>query len=177
MKALIILGCKLQNCIPTDEMIGRVNEANLFASLVLPDIIIFSGGVTSIDCESESKAMFNLWNSEFKKEIKIFLEEKSTTTIENAIYSREILEKLSFKGTVYLITSCYHVSRSLVIFRTILPNQKVYPGTCYGCKPERLKLEYNRYIADKALLKNIDWSSNSFMSEYKKLFYERKGSS
>lgn len=173
MKALIILGCKLDGCIPTDEMIGRVNEANLFASFVIPDIVIFSGGVTSIDCQSESNAMFNLWHTRSKEKVNIFLEEKSTTTLENAIYSREILEQINFKGALYLMTSCYHISRSLVVFRTVLPNQEVHAGTCYGCKPERLRDEYNLLLRDTQMMEKIDWNSTLFLDEYKHIFNQK----
>ena len=57
----------------------------------------------------------------------VFLENESRNTLENALYSREMLLKNGI-GSILLITSRYHMKRATLIFRNILPkNVAIYP--------------------------------------------------
>lgn len=55
------------------------------------------------------------------------LEKVSRNTLENAIFARELLLKYNVRS-MQLITSRYHMKRSLLIFRNILPKDiAIYP--------------------------------------------------
>lgn len=57
----------------------------------------------------------------------LVLEQMSRNTLENAIYSRELILKHKVRS-VCLITSRYHMKRALLIFRSVLPKDiAVYP--------------------------------------------------
>ncbi len=57
----------------------------------------------------------------------VYLEKASRNTLENAIFTRELLLKYNVRS-VLLITSRYHMKRSLLIFRSILPKDiAIYP--------------------------------------------------
>lgn len=57
----------------------------------------------------------------------VYLEKASRNTLENAIFAREMLLKQNVRS-VHLITSRYHMKRSLLIFRSILPKDiAIYP--------------------------------------------------
>jgi uncharacterized SAM-binding protein YcdF (DUF218 family) len=57
----------------------------------------------------------------------VFLEKESRNTLENALYSREMLLKNEI-GSIMLITSRYHMKRATLIFRNILPKDvAIYP--------------------------------------------------
>lgn len=57
----------------------------------------------------------------------IYLEKVSRNTLENALYARELLEEHHVRS-LRLITSRYHMKRSLLIFRSILPKDvAIYP--------------------------------------------------
>jgi uncharacterized SAM-binding protein YcdF (DUF218 family) len=57
----------------------------------------------------------------------VYLENASRNTLENAIFAREMLLKHDVKS-IMLITSRYHMKRSLLIFRNILPGEiAIYP--------------------------------------------------
>lgn len=47
----------------------------------------------------------------------IIIENDSRNTYENAIYTKRILDSLQFKGSILLVTSSYHMRRSLAIFQ------------------------------------------------------------
>jgi uncharacterized SAM-binding protein YcdF (DUF218 family) len=170
MKAVIVLGCKLSGCYPTDEMQGRVERAVQFANLIHPDIIIFSGGRTSPECMySESGMMQKLALNMGAYGDIMHIEEKSTTTVENAVYVRELLEKVNFFGDLYIVTSCYHMIRSITIFRTVIPNLKSLSGLCFECKPERLQSEAERIIIDQDIMSRIPWNGGDWLKSYEKL--------
>lgn len=46
----------------------------------------------------------------------IIIENNSKNTYENAIFTKAILDSLQFKGSILLVTSSFHMSRSLAIF-------------------------------------------------------------
>jgi uncharacterized SAM-binding protein YcdF (DUF218 family) len=57
----------------------------------------------------------------------VYLEKASRNTLENAIFSREMMQKNNVRSML-LITSRYHMKRSLLIFRSILPKDiAIYP--------------------------------------------------
>lgn len=57
----------------------------------------------------------------------VVLEKVSRNTLENAIYSRELLAKHKIRS-VLLITSRYHLKRSAILFRNSLPSEVlIYP--------------------------------------------------
>lgn len=160
----------LQSCEPTDEMKGRVERSVQFARMINPDLIVFSGGKTSPDCYySESGMMLKLAIEAGTNKNILVTEEKSTTTVENAIYVRELLEARKFDGVLYIVTSCYHMSRSIFIFRKIIPGVLSFSGLCYECKTERLQSEANRLIMDDGIMSKVEWDSSSWLMSYENL--------
>ncbi|MES2567652.1 MAG: YdcF family protein [Bacteroidota bacterium] len=47
----------------------------------------------------------------------IIIENESKNTYENGIYTKRILDSLQFKGSILLVTSSFHMRRSLAIFQ------------------------------------------------------------
>jgi len=47
----------------------------------------------------------------------IIIENNSKNTYENAIFSKHILDSLHFKGSILLVTSSFHMRRSIAIFK------------------------------------------------------------
>jgi uncharacterized SAM-binding protein YcdF (DUF218 family) len=47
----------------------------------------------------------------------IIIENNSRNTFENAIYTKSLLDSLKFKGSILLVTSSFHMRRSLAIFK------------------------------------------------------------
>lgn len=57
----------------------------------------------------------------------VYLEKASRNTLENAIFAREMLLNYNVRS-IALLTSRYHMKRSLLIFRNILPKDiAIYP--------------------------------------------------
>ncbi len=170
MRAIIVLGCMLKGCEPTDEMKGRVERAVQFANLIHPDLMIFSGGHTSPECSYSEAGMMQKLAQDMGADKNISkIEEKSTTTVENAVYVRELLEKGKFSGDLYIVTSCYHMIRSITIFRSVIPALASLSGICFECKPERLQSEASRLLIDQKIMSRVSWNEEGWLESYEKL--------
>ena len=82
--------------------------------------LIVSGGQGSDEKISEAQAMYNylVKNTDVSKEA-IILEEKSTTTYENLLFSKEIGEQLVENPRFLFVTNDYHVFRTSTYARQI----------------------------------------------------------
>ncbi len=165
MGIVIGLGCAFKDGKPTEEMAGRVGVACEFANLIGAHYIIFSGGKTSpVVDKSESEAMKEMAGNRSKSSI--LTEEESKTTIENAIYVREMLDKLGSMDDLFIVTSCFHMSRAIDIFSRIIPDRKVSAGTCFPCKPERLDEEHHLLLRNRELMDKIEWKKTNWLEKY-----------
>jgi uncharacterized SAM-binding protein YcdF (DUF218 family) len=82
---------------------------------------------------------------------RLILEEKSTDTITNALYSKKIVIKNKLSKEIILITSDYHMERSLMIFRHVFGEKYQITG-----KPS-ITLRLHRK------LKFIEWEKKEFI--------------
>ncbi len=110
----IVLGNRLND----DGTISEIQKDRLKMALEIedlfhPDYFILTGGVAnSLAKKSEAQAMYETlveWG--FNKE-KLILEDKSTTTVENALYSIPIAKELEAK-TIILCSSLYHFKNQI----------------------------------------------------------------
>ncbi len=84
-----------------------------------PPILIPSGGRGSDENISEAEAMEQYLLAHGIPREKIIKEDRSKTTRENLIYSKEIIEENGGPGYTALVTSNYHVYRALHLCREI----------------------------------------------------------
>ena len=110
----------------------RIDKAiEAFHNSSNPNIkIICSGGQGSDEKISEAKAMANYIASNAEVPMgRVILEEKSTTTYENLLFSKEIGEELVDKPKFLFVTNNYHVYRTSAYARKIKMD-----GDGLGCR-------------------------------------------
>ena len=110
----------------------RIDKAiEAFHNSSNPNIkIICSGGQGSDEKVSEAKAMANYIASNAEVPMnRVLLEEKSTTTYENLLFSKEIGEELVDKPKFLFVTNNYHVYRTSTYARKIKMD-----GDGLGCR-------------------------------------------
>lgn len=129
MKALIVLGNKLNDDESLSEKaIKRCSITKKALDIFRPDKIILTGGIANEKTHiSEAKAMYNYLIKDIDPKFFI-LEEKASTTTENAIFSLEICRKLNI-NEVIVISSIEHFGRTdpknaILCFRDVI---KDYP--------------------------------------------------
>lgn len=115
---IIILGCKIKkDGTPTPLLKGRINRAIDFYKKQTEDTgyspcFIPSGGKGSDEIISEAECMKNYLIEQGFDESVIFPETRSTNTLENMKYSKEIADSLKENSNILFSTTNYHVFRS-----------------------------------------------------------------
>jgi len=83
------------------------------------DKIIFTGGSGSIEFNDSYEGIYV---KKYLRSINIpdsalVIESKSKNTYENAIYTKKIMDSLNMHGNYLLVTSAYHMPRSIAVFK------------------------------------------------------------
>ena len=98
------------------------------------------------------------------KKQQVFIDYKAGTTVENALFSSKWIQKHGIKSIV-LVTSTYHMRRSLLEFRSRMPNLEITPYAINPLDPGKTPwskskkmvslyiLEYTKYLG--AYLKHL----------------------
>jgi uncharacterized SAM-binding protein YcdF (DUF218 family) len=110
---------------PEGDALFRVMAAFRLYLFSRKPIIISGGDYLGRESEAEVTRRFLLGLG--VKPDDLILESRSTDTYENARYTHEICEKYSFRR-VLLITSAYHMKRSVMLFRKLLGPVIPYPA-------------------------------------------------
>ena len=80
---------------------------------------IFTGGSGSIEFPEKKEG---LYIKKYLKSINIpdsamIIESESKNTYENAVYTKKMMDSLGIKGNFLLVTSAYHMPRSIAVFK------------------------------------------------------------
>lgn len=86
--------------------------------------IIFTGGFSSLVDVSEARRMSEVARALGASQEDIILEERATTTISNAFYTKKILEDWNFESAI-IVTSPTHLRRAKYVFSKIIPDKRL----------------------------------------------------
>ena len=112
-QTVIILGCGLRGERVSVGLAKRLNKAAEYHEKNPDAMIIVSGGQGPQEDISEALAMKRYLMDKGVPEDRIIMEDKSTSTITNFRYSREIMEKEGMSlSSVVFVTNAYHVYRA-----------------------------------------------------------------
>ena len=105
----------------TPLLAGRADKAReVFDRLTTPDkYLIASGGQGADEKISEAQAIKNYLVEQGVAENRILLEDKSTTTYENLLYSKELMDKRTSTYRAIFVTNDYHVFRTSIYARQV----------------------------------------------------------
>lgn len=111
--AVVVLGAGLRGDTPTVTLLERLNVALEYYQKNPEAIIVVSGGQGPQETVTEAYAMEKYLISQGVPQEVIIKEDKSTSTYENFVYSKELLDEL-FDGeyNVAFVTNEYHVYRA-----------------------------------------------------------------
>ena len=119
----IILGCSISRKGKIRPLLkGRVNRAIRFAwdqemRTGKPVRYVPSGGKGSDEPMSEGSAMELYLLSHSAEDYEIFPEKRSKNTMENLVFSKEIIDREKEKARITIVTTNYHVLRSGMLAR------------------------------------------------------------
>ena len=108
-------------------MKSRLDKAIEYYKLNEDANIIVSGGQGEDELISEAEAMYRYLIENGVEKEKIIKEDKATTTLENIIYSKEILKNLNHEGEkVLIVTNEFHITRAMIIANLLGGKMKGY---------------------------------------------------
>ncbi|CUH93693.1 YdcF family protein [Herbinix luporum] len=113
MDYLIVLGAQVRGTRITNSLYHRLNRAATYLKDNPETLVIVSGGQGPGEDISEAEAMKNFLIENGIDEDRILMEDKSTNTNENILYSKKLISKDNAK--VALVTNGFHVFRSVSI--------------------------------------------------------------
>jgi uncharacterized SAM-binding protein YcdF (DUF218 family) len=83
--------------------------------------LVLTGGLlewTTDESVPEARSIFELVNEMFRiKESDVILEDRSKNTRENAVFTKEAMENAGLGNDIILVTSAYHMPRSVAVFK------------------------------------------------------------
>jgi len=116
-KWVIVLGAKVNGETPSLEFQKRIDKAIEYAKENPGVKIILTGGMGNDENIPESEAARRAFIAAGIEENRLFKEEKSTSTTENFLFAKEILEKEGKTATedVIVVSSSFHLYRASLI--------------------------------------------------------------
>jgi uncharacterized SAM-binding protein YcdF (DUF218 family) len=112
--AIVVLGCRVRaDGVPSDSLDRRVRHAVGLWRRGLAPRLVMTGGAGEGEPLSEARAAARLARDLGVPEEAILLEERSTSTEENARFAREVIGR----ARVLVVSDAYHVTRGERVFQ------------------------------------------------------------
>jgi uncharacterized SAM-binding protein YcdF (DUF218 family) len=134
-KGIIVLGgalseriSKARGQIALNDAGERLTAAATLARLYPDAMLVFSGGSASLldDSEKEATAAHRLWSELGVPESQMIFENASRNTYENAVFTQNLVHPRPDEKWL-LVTSAFHMPRSIGIFRALGMNPLAFP--------------------------------------------------
>ncbi|QOS92749.1 YdcF family protein [Brevibacillus sp. JNUCC-41] len=112
---LIILGARVKGSVPSLSLQYRIDKAAEYLKANKHTVAIVSGGKGPGEDISEAKAMQQGLIAQGIEEARIMMEDKSTTTHENIVFSKELIPDTAASGLI--VSNDFHIYRAVEIAR------------------------------------------------------------
>jgi uncharacterized SAM-binding protein YcdF (DUF218 family) len=110
---LIVLGARVKGTVPSLVLKERINTAASYLKANKNTIAVASGGKGAGECVSEAENIKEELVKRGIEESRILLEDKSTDTYENILFSKKLIPKGMKTGIV--VTNTFHLYRAVSI--------------------------------------------------------------
>lgn len=151
--AVVVLGAGLAGEKVTPLLAGRLSKGQqvLDRSRAAGNspVIVTSGGQGPGERVAEGRAMARWLVAHGTAEGDVLVEDRSRTTRENLVCSREVLAEAGIEGPVTVVTSSYHAFRAATLMRTLaVPGEAVGAPTARYFWPSAMVREFIALLRD-----------------------------
>ncbi|WP_260284069.1 YdcF family protein [Peribacillus aracenensis] len=112
---LIILGARVKGSVPSLSLQYRIDKAAEYLKANKQTVAIVSGGKGPGEDISEARAMQQGLIDQGIEDARIMMEDKSTTTHENIVFSKELIPDTAASGLI--VSNDFHIYRAVEIAR------------------------------------------------------------
>lgn len=125
---VVVLGCRVYGERPSLSMVERLEAAYAFLVENEQANCILSGGKGTGEHISEAECMYRYLVEKGIDAKRLYKEEQSTTTRENLLYAKAIIESEDLEPRIAIATSEYHVYRAGQIAENLEMEYAAIPG-------------------------------------------------
>ena len=111
----VVLGCRVYGERPSLSLVERLEAAYAYLEENPDAVCVVSGGQGSGENISEAEAMYRWLVAKGIDGDRIYKEDESTSTEENIVFSKQVIEEHGLNPNVAIVTSEYHTYRAGVI--------------------------------------------------------------
>ena len=112
---VVVLGCKVNGETASTVLAERIDAAYDYLSKDMDAVCILSGGQGEDEGISEALCMYRVLTKRGVDKERLILEDASTSTKENMLYSKEICEREGLGNKIVIITSEFHEYRARLL--------------------------------------------------------------
>jgi uncharacterized SAM-binding protein YcdF (DUF218 family) len=147
---MIVLGAGIDGEKVGKTLKSRLDEAIKYYELNKSVDIIVSGGQGKDEIISEAEAMYRYLIEKGVNPNQIIKEDKATTTLENIIFSKEILKNRNDEDKkILIVTNEFHLYRSMLIANILdIKNEGLSSYTPFKVRVNYLLREYPTIVID-----------------------------
>lgn len=119
--SIVVLGAAVRGSVPSLALQERIDAAYAYLSAHPECIAVLSGGQGSGEDITEAACMYRELTNMGIDRSRLFLEENSTSTIENLQFSLDILEQAtgSRPAKIGIVSSEYHIFRAILFAKSL----------------------------------------------------------
>lgn len=150
---VIVLGARVRDDQPTRALRKRLDKALEYACENPDTILILSGGKGPDEGISEARCMYDYLIGKGIDEVRLRMEDHSTSTVENLRFSQEFLDK--DQDFIGIVSNNFHIYRALLLAR-----KEGYQKVCGIPAPSDFWMQPHYVLREIAALVKIKVFSN-----------------
>ena len=115
---VIVLGAQVRpEGVPSLILRGRINAAEKFLDENRGSKAVLTGGKGSDEPMTEAKCMYDTMVEDGISPDRLILEDKSTNTTENFLYTRDVLKENNLGDDITVVTDGFHMLRAMLVVK------------------------------------------------------------
>lgn len=126
---VVVLGCRVYGERPSRMMVARLNAALEYLKENPESACILSGGQGEDEDISEAECMYRYLVDNGISPARLYKEDKSTSTRENLLFSKEIIERENLNEHIAIATNEFHEYRAQQIAKSLGLESAAVSGT------------------------------------------------
>lgn len=125
---VVVLGCRVYGERPSLSMVERLDAAYDYLTEHPESVCVLSGGKGDGENITEAECMYRYLVSKGIKASRLYKEEASTTTRENLLFSKQLIEEQGLHPVIAIATSEYHEYRAGLVAKSLGIEYAAVPG-------------------------------------------------
>ena len=117
-ETVLILGCGLYGSRPSRALMQRMDRAIQYLNISPVSNVVVSGGQGRNEDISEAEAMYTYLIEHGISKERIYVEDQSTNTEENVLFSKKIIEENSLSKEIAVSTQEFHMYRASLLVKS-----------------------------------------------------------